>query len=206
MKKIEEMTTEELAGLVCSTLHKAGVTVTLTGGGCVAIWSQGKYVSDDLDFVEEGPVTRRTIRDALFPLGFQEKGRHFVHVKAKFFVEFPNGPLMVGGQRIDKVALRETPSGRLRLLSPTDSVKDRLAAFFHWDDRQSMEQAVFVALAQTIDLKDVRRWAIEEGHEAKFLLFKSAAELAKANAAERSIAPHVSKTKKESTTRRRRSS
>ena len=27
-------------------------------------------------------------------------------------------------------------------LTPTDAVKDRLAAFFHWSDRQSLEQAL----------------------------------------------------------------
>jgi len=37
------MSAEELAGLVCGTLQNAGITVTLTGGGCVAIWSEGKY-------------------------------------------------------------------------------------------------------------------------------------------------------------------
>jgi hypothetical protein len=48
------MSAEELAGLVCETLLKAGITTTLSGGGCVAIWSEGKYVSHDLDFIEEG--------------------------------------------------------------------------------------------------------------------------------------------------------
>ena len=54
MKPIADMSVEELAGLVCETLANASVTATLTGGACVAIWSEGKYVSRDLDFVEEG--------------------------------------------------------------------------------------------------------------------------------------------------------
>jgi hypothetical protein len=62
VKKIGEMSTEELAGLVCDALKDVGVTVTLTGGACVAIWSEGKYVSDDLDFVEEGPVPPRKVQ------------------------------------------------------------------------------------------------------------------------------------------------
>jgi hypothetical protein len=195
VKKIDELSTEELAGLVCHTLREAGVTVTLTGGGCVTIWSRGKYVSYDLDFIEEGIVRRKTIRDALAPLGFQEKGRHFVHPRAKFFVEFPNGPLMVGAQRIEQVALRETSVGSLRLLSPTDSVKDRLAAFFHWNDRQSMEQAVLVAQAQTVDLEDIRRWAISEGHATKFRLFEAATRLPKTKPTRKSKAARSSNTK-----------
>ena len=139
------MSAEELAGLVCQTLENAGVIVTLTGGACVVIWSQGKYISHDLDFVEEGPVPRRKIRDALKHIGFEAQGRHFVHPEAVFFVEFPTGPLMVGDQRVEKVSERNTPAGKLRLLSPTDCVKDRLAAFFHWNDRQALEQALLVA-------------------------------------------------------------
>lgn len=166
------MSAEELAGLVCQSLQDAGVIVTLTGGACVAIWSEGKYVSDDLDFIEEGPVPRRKIREVLKRLGFAEKGRHFVHPDTKFFVEFPTGPLTVGDQRVERVAERKTPTGTLRLLWPTDCVKDRLAAYFHWNDRQSLEQALLVAQAQTIDLEDIRRWAKSERNEAKFRVFE----------------------------------
>lgn len=79
---------------------------------------------------------------------------------------------MVGDQRVEQVAERKTPSGRLRLLSPTDCVKDRLAAYFHWNDRQSLEQALLVVQAQTVDLKDIRRWSISEGHKEKFATFE----------------------------------
>ena len=172
MKKIRDMPAEELAGLVCQTLQDAGITVTLTGGACVAIWSLGKYVSHDLDFIEEGPVPPRKVRDVLRRLGFEKKGRHFIHAETEFFVEFPTGPLMVGQQRVEHVSQRTTPAGILRLLSPTDSVKDRLAAFFHWNDRQSLEQALLVAESQPIDLKEVRRWARSERAEKKLREFE----------------------------------
>jgi hypothetical protein len=62
---VARVSPEEVAGLVCATLQNAGITVTLTGGGCVAIWSEGKYVSRDLDFIEEGPVSSRQVKAAL---------------------------------------------------------------------------------------------------------------------------------------------
>src|SRR5438067_13856408 len=105
------MSAEELAGLLCQTLRNAGITVTLSGGACVAIWSDGKYVSHDLDFIEEGPVPRRRIRGVLSKLGFEEKGRHFIHPEVNFIVEFPTGPLMVGDQRVERVSERDTPAG-----------------------------------------------------------------------------------------------
>ena len=172
MKLVADMSAEELAALICEAFSGAGVTITLTGGACVAIWSNGKYVSHDLDFVEEGPVPRRKIRNVLTRLGFKEKGRHFTHSHTKFFVEFPTGPLMVGGQRIEEISERQTPAGRLRLLLPTDCVKDGLAAFFHWNDRQALEQALLVAQAQKIDLADVRRWSRAERNDEKFRVFE----------------------------------
>ena len=65
MKSVADMSIEELAGWVCETLENAGITTTLTGGACVTIWSDGHYVSRDLDFVEEGPVPRCQIRNVL---------------------------------------------------------------------------------------------------------------------------------------------
>lgn len=166
------MSAEELAALVCQSLEDAGISVTLTGGGCVATWSEGKYVSRDLDFIEEGPVPRGRVRAVLENLGFEERKKYFVHPASQFFVEFPTGPLMVGDERIEAVERRDTPTGSLRLLSPTDCVKDRLAAFFHWNDRQALEQALLVARAQDVNLKEIRRWSKAEGESAKFETFR----------------------------------
>jgi hypothetical protein len=174
VKKLADMSAEELAGLVCEALLKAGITTTLSGGGCVAIWSEGKYVSRDLDFIEEGPVPRRKVKAVLAELGFVEKHRYFVHPDTEFFVEFPTGPLTVGDERVEKVAIRNTIGGRLRLLSPTDCVKDRLAAYFHWNDRQALKQAVLVAKAQPVDMTDLRRWAKAERAAAKLTDFEKA--------------------------------
>ena len=140
MKSVADMSIEELAGLVCETLENAGITTTLTGGACVAIWSGGNYVSRDLDFIEEGPVPRRQIKSVLAKIGFREKDRYFVHPETEFFVEFPTGPLTVGDERVQTVATRDTGAGCLRLLSPTDRVKDRFAAFFHWNDTMALER------------------------------------------------------------------
>lgn len=158
MKSVADMSIEELAGLVCETLANAGITTTLTGGACVAIWSGGNYMSRDLDFIEEGPVPRCQVKNTLAKIGFREKDRYFVRPDTEFFVEFPTGPLAVGDERVQTVVTRDTGTGRLRLLSPTDCVKDRLAAFFHWSDTMALEQALLVAREQPVDIADLRRW------------------------------------------------
>jgi hypothetical protein len=174
VKSIADLSVEELAGLICETLGKVGITTTLTGGACVSIWSDGKYVSRDLDFIEEGPVPRRQVKDALAKIGFTEKHRYFVHPETEFFVEFPSGPLTVGDERVHEVAIRDTVAGRLRLLSPTDCIKDRLAAFFYWNDKMAFDQALLVARSQPVDLADLRRWAKAEGEAEKLGEFENA--------------------------------
>jgi len=168
MTAIGEFDAEQLAAFICQRLCDNGVTVTLTGGACVGIWSDWQYVSHDLDFIEEGFVSRKLLRDVLLPLGFVEQGRHFVHPASAWMVEFPTGPLMVGDERVEGVTERRTAFGMLRLLTPTDCVKDRLAAFFHWNDRQSLAQALLVATTQKVDLAAIRRWSAAEGQEQKF--------------------------------------
>ncbi len=174
MKSVAELSVEELAGLVCETLMNVGIIATLTGGACVAIWSAGKYVSRDLDFIEEGPVSRRKVKAAMTGIGFKEKDRYFVHPETEFYVEFPTGPLTVGDERVHDVEIRNTGAGYLRLLTPTDCVKDRLAAFFHWDDKMALEQALLVAREQPVDVADLRRWASTEGEAEKLEIFESA--------------------------------
>ncbi len=172
MKKIAEMSPEELAGLVCQALREAGITVTLSGGACVAIWSGGKYVSADLDFIEEGPVPRRRVAEVMKTLGFQpDEGRFFVHPDTPIFVEFPTGPLMVGDERVERAAratrrpancdcsVRRTAS-KTGLRHTSTGTTGR-----HWNRPYSWR-------AQKIDLDDVKRWSDAEGNAEKFRRFR----------------------------------
>jgi len=59
----------------------------------------------------------------------------------------------------------------LRLLTPTDCVKDRLAAYYHWDDEQSLQQAVWVAQQNSVNLESIKEWSIKENSEQKYLNF-----------------------------------
>lgn len=171
MKNIQDMSVGEVGALVCSHLEARGIRVTLTGGACVSIYSDNRYQSLDLDFIEDLPVTRRKLKRTLAEIGFSEENRHFVHPETEFFLEFPSGPLSVGEEPIREIVVMEFSTGRLRLISPTDCVKDRLSAFYHWNDRQSLEQALLVARHQEIDLLEVRRWSESEGELEKFDAF-----------------------------------
>ena len=69
----------------------------------------------------------------------------------------------------------------LKLLTPTDSVKDRLAAYYHWNDQQSLEQALLVCKEQKVDFKNIREWSNKEGMIDKFIEFKNEYDLRNKN-------------------------
>jgi hypothetical protein len=48
------------------------------------------------------------------------------------------------------------------VLSPADSCRDRLAAFYHWQDRQSLAVAVEIAIRNPVDLKAIKRQSLAE--------------------------------------------
>ena len=57
-------------------------------------------------------------------------------------------------------------------MTPTDCVKDRLAAYYYWSDRQSFEQAVMVAKQHEIDMDDIQKWTEKEGKLEEFKSFQ----------------------------------
>lgn len=158
----------ELAAFIAEHLRSKGIETVLVGGACISIYSANAYSSFDLDFIITGSSTRQRVRAALAEIDFHEEHRYFVNAQTPFFVEFPSGPLAVGEEPPSEIRSLRFATGTLRLLSPTDSVKDRLAAFYHWQDRQSLEQAVLIAGEHPIDIAEVRRWSGHEGFAEVF--------------------------------------
>jgi hypothetical protein len=160
-----ETSAVELAALVSQTLEAAGIMATLSGGGAVSVYTQNQYQSSDLDFVTS--ARRDALGAALAPLGFgaARDGRHFTHPDTILFVEFPAGPLEFGDRIVhhEEVPKIETLWGPLRVITPTQCVMDRLAAFWHWNDRQSWDQAVLVASRQAVDFDELAVFAASEG-------------------------------------------
>jgi hypothetical protein len=160
---LAELSIGELAAFVADHLRNKGIDVVLVGGACISIYTENKYSSLDLDFIANGMITRQRIRSALAEINFVEEQRYFKNPETAYFIEFPTGPLAIGDEPPAEITTLCFSTGSLRLLSPTDSIKDRLAAYYHWKDQQSLEQAILVAHNHAIDLEEVRRWSIHEG-------------------------------------------
>ena len=77
----------------------------------------------------------------------------------------------MGEEPVKEVSEFELATGTLKVLSPTDCVKDRLCAFYFWNDLQGLEQAVLVAKSWQVDLKEIKRWSKVEGKEKEYKTF-----------------------------------
>ncbi|MCZ6710098.1 MAG: hypothetical protein O7B25_07035 [Gammaproteobacteria bacterium] len=156
---------EELAAIVSQALEAAGITATLSGGGAVSVYTENLYLSKDLDFVTA--AAHKALRDVVAPLGFTESGnaRQFENPDTKWLVEFPPSPLGFGDMYLDHddIPVLETKHGPLRIITPTLSVIDRLAAYWYHTDRQCWDQAIMVARSQDVDWNAVYAWASDEG-------------------------------------------
>lgn len=160
---------EDLAGFLSDELRKKGIEVILVGGACVTVYSQNRYQSFDLDFVVYEDMKK--VRSGLKELGFREKNKYFQHPDCKWFVEFVSSPVAVGKEIISDFQFVKVPTGTIKMLRVEDSVKDRLASYFYWNDRQGLEQALNICAESRVDLNEIKNWAIKEGFEDKFLKF-----------------------------------
>ncbi len=161
---------KQLAALISEKLRERGIDTILVGGACVSIYTKNRYLSFDLDFVTH--ATLKEVATALADIGFKrESSRHFIRSGCPFFIEFVAPPAAIGNEPIKNEARLKTRLGTVVMLTPTDSVKDRLAAFYHWHDPQALEQALMVAKAREINLREVKRWSEKEGHADKYREF-----------------------------------
>jgi hypothetical protein len=51
MIELGKLSISELAAVICEALKKADLEVTLSGGACAEIYSNGEYVTGDIDFI-----------------------------------------------------------------------------------------------------------------------------------------------------------
>jgi hypothetical protein len=170
VKKINrKISLRDFAVTVATILKEQNIDVILTGGAVVSIYSEGKYVSKDVDFLSA--TDHRSIKQAMMNAGFKNIGKDFYHDDTDFTVEFPGSELVIGDEPMKPEG--EIKEGRftLKLLSPTQCVMDRLAAFYYWKDRQSLEQAVMVAQKHPVKLLKIKTWSTKEGMKDRYEIF-----------------------------------
>ncbi len=118
MKKLNhKMSLQDFAIFVAEMLKQKNIDVILTGGAVVSIYSEGKYVSKDADFLSVSD--HQIIKTVMLEAGFKSEGKDF----------------------------------------------------YHWKDRQSLEQAVMVAAKHPVKLLKIEKWSIAEGMKDRYDIF-----------------------------------
>ena len=160
-----------VAACVGRALAQSKIRAVLTGGACATLYSKGEYQSSDLDFILQSAVKPQELDDVMATIGFRRAGNYYRHPKTAFIVEFPAGPLGIGRDIDVRPVVFRIEGVRVRALSATDSCRDRLAAFFHWNDRQSLITAARIARHHKVNMRTIRAWSAREGASEKFSEF-----------------------------------
>jgi hypothetical protein len=153
--------------------RRHGIRAVLTGGACASLHTGGSYSSIDADFVILGEVSRAELDHAMADVGFSRKGDRYVHPGIQYYVEFLPGPVAIGTDEAIRPTFYRLGDARTLALSPTDSCRDRLAAFYHWRDRQSLGTAVMIALRNRLNWGKLRAWSAQEGFAEAYAEFAS---------------------------------
>lgn len=179
MIDINALERAELAAVIVETLASRDIDVVLVGGSCVCIYTNERFGSLDLDFVDLSYSRKKEIAGALKHIGFHSRGasRYFERDGCQWSIEFPSAPLTIGQEQIpnDRIAKLETDLGTVRLLSPTDCVKDRLLWWYLENDRQCWEQALDIARGHAIGWQDLKAWHQAEGYSDRYDFFQKTA-------------------------------
>jgi len=151
---------------VCTALYSVGTEATLTGGSAATYYAPAAYQSDDIDFVLTFVSDQRASSEALVKIGFclNRTGQHYE--RRDVILEFPPGPLAIGIDVLspDQCATYRRESQILRILTATDAVRDRLIAYYAWNDFAALAAAVGIAVTQRegVDLNAIRDWTERE--------------------------------------------
>ena len=163
----EQSTLEDICFAVCTQLEMHTIAAVLCGGSAAAIYAPQRYMSYDADFVLDHDDALDSVEEALRSLGFRREGRSriFSHTRTTFTLDFPKGPLGVGGDYVRSVGVLEKDGLHLRILTRTDCIRDRLAHFYYWDDYEALNAAVAVAAngIEDVDREAIRAWTEREG-------------------------------------------
>lgn len=158
---------EQLWKHVASHLSKKGIDTVLVGGAVAAIYSNGLYRSGDLDFVHLS-FTVKGLEEAMLELGFRKIDvRRYRHPRCKhILIEFPGGPPVgIGEDYKIKPRTVKFKGSVIKIFSPTDCVKDRLAGYIYFKREENLNQAVLVAKAQGVSYAKIKAWCANEKAE-----------------------------------------
>lgn len=155
----KKCTLEELWKHVAVHLETEDIGVTLVGGGVATIYSKGKYLSGDLDFVLDSMFTKHNqVEQKLKKIGFIKYGVIYRHPDCKFTLEYKSPPIEIGEDSRVEPEVIVHDGVNIKILTATDCIKDRLNKYHLYKDYEAFEAAVSVALEQGFAVERVEHF------------------------------------------------
>lgn len=154
---LENPTERKLAvvALIDELVQRLGFRAIVIGGLAVEFWTHGAYATSDIDlYLPHGPAVDALVAE----LGFEKRGRHWVHDAADLFVEAP-ASFPAAGEEVAEVELAN--GARVLLLSAEDMLLYRLEEFVGTGHRDAASQAASLLGTDGLD-----RRRLEERLEA----------------------------------------
>jgi hypothetical protein len=149
----------EIAALASKELEAAGIKAAVVGGSAVTAYVPDVYTSHDIDFAAINGASRREFGAAVAKLGFHASGRDYVNPDVEFSLDLVADTPYVDQRAIKDFTTMPTRFGPVWVLQFEDAIADRIAAFLHWSDSQSLEVAerAVRAYALHISWKSIER-------------------------------------------------
>jgi hypothetical protein len=114
--------------------------------------------------------SREEIAELVSKIGFVKTGRLFKHPECEhLYLDFPAGPVSIGDDYHIKPSEVKKEGVVIKILSPTDCVKDRLASYLYFHAHECLDQAVLVAQKQKVNASEIKRWCEKEGNAQAFV-------------------------------------
>lgn len=155
---------EELWRYVSSHLEREEISTVLVGGAVVSVYTNDAYRSGDLDMVVSILISHKQVEKALAKIGFTKNGlRYYQHPECQhLYLDISTNIVSIGEQTHIQPDIWELDGVGIKILSPTDSVKDRLASYIHTQDsRDNLVLAAMVACLHPVDLDAIEAWCLQ---------------------------------------------
>lgn len=160
-------------------LFKNGHDPVLVGSACASLYTGGVLRTGCIEFVINRFEIEKVAK-AMRSAGYETRGEKVFYSRAKeceVILETP--PLVVGDHEVEKIRELKIPFGQIKMLTPTDCVRHRLASYYHFGDKDAFSQAVRIARNQKVDLELIKRWSEWEWAGDKCLEFLKEVEVKK---------------------------
>ena len=122
-------------------LASKGIIVVVVGGSAITLHVPEVYTSHDIDFAVPSGHRLSELTAALAEIRFVRKGRVYVSPDSVYSVDIIADVPLIEQEPIYDYAVMATSAGTLNVLHLEDAIGDRVSAFVHWSDSESLDVA-----------------------------------------------------------------